>query len=509
MSSQTIFRASSVLLVLFTASKILGFVREQIIAALLGTTAQSDAFAMAATIPFTLSTIIGVSAGNALLPIYTGRLNDANRAYLSSTVLYLVGALVTFLTVLGMVFTPQMLDWFAPGFTGDVREAALLCTRIMLPSTILLTMGYMAKSVLNAHREFTVPAMAPVLQNIIFIILIIPFGKYMGPGLAWCTLVGAIVFYLYNLPAVGRLSTPLRPLLNFKDPDVHKVLLMSIPVMLTALTSRGFVFLDRMFFGSQLAEGGIAALSFANRVRELPYSLFIAVISSVLFPILATAVKNKDRKVLLDSTAMGLRMVALVTYPCTALMIVLAVPIVRLLFERGAFDEAATAATAVALGYYAASVAAMSATSVLAYTFLSLRDAMLPLYVGLAGLCVNIAADYLLITPLGHGGLALGNTIGFWVALALFLCFFYLRLPEFEWFKQCIDQIKIILATVVFAVLLWLIGGACSLFNNDLGLTGQLLGMTVTIGVASIIYVLILIPLNIPEINACKRKFIK
>ncbi|WP_449241578.1 murein biosynthesis integral membrane protein MurJ [Desulfoscipio gibsoniae] len=508
MSKHNIFKASSILLVLFVASRVLGFIREQVIAALLGTTLQSDAFVVAATIPFTLSTIIGTSAGNALLPLYTGRLQDAGRSYLASTVLYVVGALVTLLTVLGMLFTPQVVDMLAPGFTGEARHIALLCTRIMLPSMVFLTMGFLAKAVLNAHREFTVPAMAPVLQNVIFIILILPLGGLMGPGLAWCTLAGALVFYLYNLPALGRFGIPWRPLMNTADPDVRRALLISIPVVLTTLAGRGFVFVDR-WFGSHLAEGSIAALNFANRVRELPYGLFVAVISSVLFPVLAAASERRDMQLLRDRTAMGMRLVALVSYPSAALMLVLAVPVVRLLFERGAFDANATMATATALSFYAASVVAMSASSVLTYTFLSLRDALLPLWAGLAGLAVNILLDYLLVNPMGHAGLALGNTIGFFVTAVFFVAFLSNRLNGFDWRGQCVDQLKIITATLIFSVILRLLGKYTGLFNENISLWGQLLGMTLTVGAAGIVYLLALVLLDIEETAAIRHRIIK
>lgn len=508
MSKQTFLKASTVLMVLFVASRVLGFVREQVIAALLGTTLQSDAFVVAATIPFTLSTIIGTSAGNALLPLYTDRLQDDRRAYLASTVLYVVGALVTVLTVLGMIFTPLVVDLLAPGFTGEARRTALLCTQIMLPSTIFLTMGFIAKAVLNAHREYAVPAMAPVWQNVIFILLIFPLGGLLGPGLAWCTLAGALVFYLYNLPAMGRFGIPWRPLLDTGDPDVRRVLLMSVPVILTTLANRGFIFVDR-WFGSHLVEGSIAALNFANRIRELPYGLFVAVVSSVLFPALAAAVKRRDGQLLRDRTAMGLRLVALVTYPSVALLVVLAVPVVRLLFERGAFDATATAATAMALGYYAFSVAAMSASSVLTYTFLSIRDALLPLWGGLAGLVVNILLDYLLVDRMGHAGLALGNTVGSFVTAALFLLFLSRRLPGFDWTRQCVDQLKIIAATLVFAGVLWLVSGSTGLFNAHLSSLEQLLGMVLAVGAAGIAYLVVLILLNVEETASIRQKLIK
>lgn len=508
MSIQNFYRASSILLVLFAASRVLGFVREQVIAALLGTSAQSDAFVVAATIPFTISYIIGVSAGNALLPVYTGRLKSHNRAYLASTVFYITSAIVAVLTGLGMVFTPAVVNLLAPGFTGESRELALLCTRIMLPSMLFLTMGFVAKAVLNAHREFAVPAWAPVWQNVVFIVLIIPLGGLLGPGLAWCTLAGALVFYLYNLPALARVGVPLRPLFNLQDPDARRVLVMAVPVIMTTLVARGFVFLDR-WFGSHLAEGSIAALNFANRVRELPYGLFVAVVSTVLFPALAAAVSRNDMAALRERAAMGLRLVGLVTYPCAALLLVMAAPVVRLLFERGAFGPAATTATATALAFYALSVAAMSANSVLTYTFLSLRDAMLPLWVGLAGLALNVILDYLLVGTMGHKGLALGNTAGFILTTILFLVVLYRRLPGFGWRRQALEQLKILFATLIFAGALWLAAGYAGLFGQNLSLGGQLLGITVAVGAAGILYVACLLLLNVEDMAPLRQRIFK
>lgn len=508
MSAKTFFKASSVLLILFVASRVLGFVREQVIAALLGTSAQSDAFVVAATIPFTFSTIIGVSAGNAFLPAYTARIQGRNGTYLASTVFYLIGAFVAVLTVLGYIFTPQVVDLLAPGFVGEARHLALLCTRIMLPSTFFLTMGFLAKSALNAHREFSVPAAAPVGQNLIFLALILPFGTMQGPGLAWCTLAGAVLFYLYNLPALRRFGIPLLPKLDLKDPDVIAVMRLTVPVIISTLAARGFVFVDR-WFGSHLPEGSIAALNFANRVRELPYGLFVAVVSSVLFPALAAAASRRDMKQLRDRTAMGLRLVALVAYPSAAIMLILPEPLTRLLFERGAFDASATAATATALGFYSLSVVAMCAVSVLTCTFLSLGDAVLPLLFGLAGLGINIAADYLLVGAMRHTGLALGNTVGFFVTAILFLVFLSLRLPGFDWKKQSKDQLKILAATVVSTLGMRLIGGYAGLYTGAVTLPGLILGISLAVGAAGIIFIFMLVLFNIEETAFIRRRIIK
>ncbi len=493
---------------LFVASRVVGFVREQVIAALLGTSAQSDAFVVAVTIPFTFSTIIGVSAGNAFLPVYTARIQGRNGTRLGSTVFYLIGAFVAALTILGYIFTPQVIDLLAPGFVGESRHLALLCTRIMLPSTFFLTMGFLAKAALNAHREFAVPAAAPVWQNVLFLALILPFGAMQGPGLAWCTLAGAVLFYLYNLPALKKFGIPLLPKLDLNDPDVIKVVRLTIPVTISTLASRGFVFVDR-WFGSHLPEGSIAALNFANRVRELPYGLFVTVVSSVLFPALAAAASRRDMQQLSERTAMGLRLVALIAYPSAAIMLALPEPLTRLLFERGAFDSSATAATATALGFYSLSVAAMCAISVLTCTFLSLGDAVLPLVFGLAGLAINIVADYLLVGSMRHAGLATGNTVGFFITAVLLLVFLSQRLPGFDWKKQAKDQLKILTATVVAALVMRLIGGYTGLFAGTITLTGLLLGMTVAVGAAGTIFIFILVLFKVEETSFIRRRIIK
>jgi len=307
---------------------------------------------------------------------------------------------------------------------------------------------------------------------------------------------------------MGRIGVPLRPLLSWRDPDVRLVLTMTVPVVMTTLVARGFVFLDR-WFGSHLAEGSIAALNFANRVRELPYGLFVAVVSTVLFPALASAVSRNDMAALRERTAMGLRLVGLVTYPCAALLLILATPVVRLLFERGAFGPSATAATATALFFYAVSVSAMSANSVLTYTFLSLRNVLLPLWVGLAGLALNIVLDYQLVERMGHDGLALGNTAGFALTTLLFLLLLHRRVPGFPWRKQAMEQLKIMAGTLAFAFVLWLTANFAGLFKPNLSLAGQLFGIVAAVGLAGAAYLSILLLLNVEDVCLIRKKITK
>ncbi|MTI83753.1 MAG: murein biosynthesis integral membrane protein MurJ [Firmicutes bacterium] len=496
--SKTLLRTSSILFVLFVASRILGFIREQVVAAYLGATPQSDAYVVAATIPFILSYIIGTAAGNSFLPVYTGRLGDKDANRLASTVFVIFGGAVVLICVGGFLFAPYLVDLLAPGFAADVRSLAVVLTKIMLPGLAFLTLGYVVKAALNAHRQFTVPAAAPALQNIVFIILLLFFAQKGAVGLAWSMLAGTVVFYLVQRIVAGNYGITWRPQLDFKDPDVRRVMVLAVPVILTTLGTKGYIFLDR-WLGSQLSGGSIAALNFADRIRELPYGLFVAAVSTVLFPTLASAASKQDMQSLRKNTAMGLRMVAMLGFPAAVLLSLLDRPVVRLLFERGAFDAVATTATAGALGFYAVSVIALCANSIITYTFLSMQDGIIPLKIGAAALGVNLAADLLLVNRMGHVGLALGNTLAAFFAMFLFVSLLSRRLEGFAWQGLLVSVFKIGIAAAVLGVISVGLAHWTGLYNQNISLFSQIWGLGLSVGVGGLVYVALLFVFRIEE----------
>lgn len=492
------WRTSSVLFLIFIASRVLGFVREQIVAAQLGATAQADAFVVAVTIPTILSYIIGTAAGNSFLPIYTGRLSENGASRLASTVFAIFGSGIVFLCILGFIFTSFLVDLLAPGFSSEVRDLAILCTRIMLPAFAMLTLGYLVKAALNAHRQFTIPAAAPALQNIVFIAFLFFFANMGAVGLAWCMLSSAVAFYLVQRLALGNYGITWKPQVDFKDPDVRRVMVLAAPVILMTLSTKGYIFLDR-WLGSQLTGGSIAALNFADRIRELPYGLFVAAVSTVLFPALASAASRMDMDSLKKNTALGLRIVALLGFPAAALLLLLDRPLVRLLFERGAFDSAATIATAGALEIYALSVIALSANSIIMYTFLSLKDGIIPLKIGAAALVVNLVMDLFLVNTMGHLGLALGNTIAAFFAMLLFLICLRNNLEGFDWPGLLRSICKIGVAAIVFGVVSAGIAYWIGLFASEITLARQIWGLTLSVGIGGLIYFLSLVLLKVED----------
>lgn len=498
MSKSSFLRTSSILLVLFVASRLLGFIREQIVAAYLGATPQSDAYVVASTIPFILSYIIGTAAGNSFLPVFTGRLGEDGSSRFASTVFTIFGGVVFLICTGGFVFAPGLVDLLAPGFPAGVKDLAVLCTKIMLPGLAFLTLGYLVKAALNAHRQFTVPAAAPALQNIAFIVLLLFLGDKGAVGLAWSMLAGTVVFYLVQRFMLGNYGVSWKPELDFRDPDVRRVLVLAVPVILTTLGTKGYIFLDR-WLGSHLSGGSIAALNFADRIRELPYGLFVAVVSTVLFPTLASAAARRDMQSLCKNTALGLRLVALLGFPAAVLLIVLDRPVVRLVFERGAFDAAATVATAGALEFYAISVIALSANSIITYTFLSLQNGIIPLKIGVAALGLNLVADLLLVERMGHLGLALGNTMAAFFAMVLFLWILNKKLEGLNWKALLNSVFKIAVAAVSLGAISSGLAYFTGLYGTGVALTRQLWGLTLTVGIGGLVYIVLLFAFKIEE----------
>lgn len=504
--SKSILRTSSILLVLFVASRILGFIREQIVAAYLGATPQSDAYVVAATIPFILSYIIGTAAGNSFLPVFTGRLGMDGANRLASTVFVIFGGAVVLICAGGFLFAPGLVDLLAPGFSAGVRDLAILCTKIMLPGLAFLTLGYLVKAALNAYRQFTVPAAAPALQNVTFIALLFFFADKGAVGLSWSMLAGTVVFYLVQRFVLGSYGVSWKPEFNFRDPDVRRVMILAVPVILTTLGTKGYIFLDR-WLGSQLSGGSIAALNFADRIRELPYGLFVAAVSTVLFPTLASAASRRDMHSLSKNTALGLRLVALLGFPSAVLLSVLDQPVVRLVFERGAFDASATAATAGALEFYAVSVIALSANSIITYTFLSLQDGIIPLKIGAAALGLNLVADLMLVNKMGHLGLALGNTIAAFFAMALFLWKLNRKLEGFDWKALLGSVTKIGVAAICLGIVSGGLARLTGLYAVEITLTRQLWGLALAVGAGALAYIALLFVFRIEEIRMFENKF--
>lgn len=424
MNRSAIARATVLVTLLTIGSKVLGFVRDQVIALYFGASGQTDAYVVAMAIPNIISALVVSAVGTAFLPMFTERLtkDDEDGAWaLSDSVFSLVGGLGLLIVVLGVAAAPWLVRLMAPGFTGATFAQAVTATRIIFPGALFVVLAAPVKSVLNSRHHFAAPVAGPIVQNVAILaglVLFVGLGRMGISGLAIGLALGMALNLGVQAPALWRGGFRYRRRLDLHSPVVRRTLALAAPMIASSLLAQVSLLVDRGL-ASGLPAGSIAALSFADKLRQLPLGIFATTVATVIYPTLAEFAARGDRQGLSEAVGTGLRLVLLLTLPAAVGLAVLREPIVRLLFQRGAFDAAATASTAVAVLYYAIGMVGLAGNLVLTTTFFSMHDSVTPMAVGAAGAFLNIGLDYALVGPMGHAGIALASSTAALISMAL------------------------------------------------------------------------------------------
>lgn len=413
-TAASIMRASGIVTILGVISKLLGFIRETVIAAVFGATGVTDSYLVAYMLPSILFVSIGAAIVTVFIPVYT-EVNSRQSVQsgfalinkFGTAALFAVGVIV----ILGEIFAPLVVGVLAPGFSESTFDLTVSLTRILTPVMILLTLTYLATAALNAQRHFTVPAAIGLPYNIIIIAVTLLLGRTFGiHGLAFGTIIAIASQFVIQLPPLYKSGYRIRLDFDFADPNLRKIGLLLGPVILSSTAAQINVMVDRIL-ASGLAEGSIAALNFANRVNSLPISLFVSSIITVMYPSLSEHVATGNVPDFTRHLGKSLGIIAFLTFPITVGFIVLAYPLTQILFERGAFDASATHATAIALIYYAIGIAPIALSEMLKRGFWAVQDTKTPMYNTFIAVGSNIIFNLILVRWMGHGGLALGTSL--------------------------------------------------------------------------------------------------
>ncbi len=411
--NKSIAQAAVVIMIMNLASRLLGFGRETVIAGKFGATFLTDAYLVAYTLPYFLQAVLGMALVTSIVPVVTKYLvrHEEREAWkiasitLNWTVLFLAA-----FAVLGMAGARVLVNVTAPGFDAATADLATTLTVIMFPSVIFVGGGMLITGILNAKKSFALAAFAPGFSSLIIIVAVLFFGQFGIHYLAWGTLLSMVGAMLVQLPALRRIGFRYTWDWNLRHPEVGGIFANLLPIFLGTAVNQIYLAINR-YFASGLAEGSISALNYAGKLMNLPMGIFVLAVSSAIFPTLSEQAVIGDRPALGQTLSRGLKLVLLVTLPATAGLMALAEPIVRLLFERGAFDAAATDMTAQALFYFCIGMSAMAANMVITRAYYAVRDVKTPLVLGFLSIIVNIIASILFVRFMGHSGLALANTL--------------------------------------------------------------------------------------------------
>jgi putative peptidoglycan lipid II flippase len=436
-AQREVLRAAAVVGAATLLSRILGFVRDLVVARAFGAGTATDAFFVAFRIPNLLRRLLAEGAlSSAFIPVFTEYLTTRSHPELVRMLRAVaggLGAVLVAVTVLGMLGSPLLVSVMAPGFTTDPATASLTTrlTRLMFPYLFLIGLAAVAMGILNAHRVFWAPALSPVALNVGMIAavwLIAPRLAEPIVSLGIGVLAGGVGQFLIQMPSLVERRLLVRPSLEPRHPAVRRILRLMGPVAIGQSATHLSTFINTVI-ASFLAGGSVSYLYFADRLVEFPLGVFGIAIATAALPTLSEQAARRDPDAIRETLAFALRLSGFVSLPAAVGLFILREPLVRVLYERGAFGAAETTATALALGCYALGLLGFAIAKVGAQAFYALGDTRTPVKVATAAMALNTVMAAALAVPLAHAGLALATSAGALAHAAALIWLLRRRLP--------------------------------------------------------------------------------
>ena len=404
-------------------SRILGFVRDFVIARTFGAGVATDAFFVAFKLPNLLRRMFAEGAfSQAFVPIlgeYKNRQGDAAAHALVNRVAGTLGLCVLLLSIVGVLAAPWLVYLSAPGFSADAGkfELTVALTRLTFPYILFMSLVALAGGVLNTWGRFAIPAFTPVLLNLSFIALALFLAPQLDEpvmALGWAVILGGAAQLALQLPALAKLGMLPRPQLAWRDEGVRRVMRLMAPALLGVSVTQISLLINTIF-ASFLQTGSVSWLYYADRLMEFPVGLLGAALGTILLPTLSRLSAEARHDEYSQTLDWGLRLCLLLALPAALGLAILAAPLVATLFFHGAFSANDVLQTRHALIAYSVGLTGLLLVKVLAPGFYARQNIRTPVKIALASLAVTQVLNLVLIVPLQHAGLAL--------AIGLAACF--------------------------------------------------------------------------------------
>jgi putative peptidoglycan lipid II flippase len=436
---QRLIRAAGSMSVMTALSRVTGYARDCLQAHYLGAGLPSDAFVIAYRIPNLLRRLVAEGAMTAaFVPTFARYMksDDEDRMWrFAASVLWALSALLVAIVVAGIALSPLLVRALAWGYGAEPGKVDLTVrlNQLMWPYILLISLAALASAILNAFGSFALPAFSPVLLNLSIITCAVALRRFFpNPAYAFAigVLVGGILQLAVQVPAVLRLGFRWRRPVPLDAAGVREVGRLMLPRVFGVGITQINLVIDSQF-ATSLRSGSASFLYYANRITELTLGIFGISLSTVLLPTLSRAAAAGDRARVLDTLATAVRLLIFITIPATLGLIVLRVPIIHVLLERGRFGPEDTAFTAGALACYSLGLLPYAAVNVLAAAFYAHRDTRTPVKVGLFTFALHLALNFALRPPLQHRGIALSTAISAFADATLLAWLLRRRYGEF------------------------------------------------------------------------------
>ena len=423
-------------------SRVLGLVRDVVLAALIGASSNADAFFVAFKIPNFLRRLFAEGAfAQAFIPVLAETREEGGLQAvkaLTDRVAGVLGGTLLLLTALTIMAAPLVAMIFAPGFSRDAAKLALTAEliRLTFPYLFLISMTGFAGAVLNAYGRFAVPAFTPVLLNLSLIsaaLFVAPLMQEPVYALALGVLIAGLLQLLFQLPFLYGLELLPRPRWDTQAPGVRRILTLMVPALFGVSVSQINLLLDTVL-ASLLPAGSVSWLYYSDRLTELPLGVFAIAIATVILPALSSQQAlaqasgeqgDRARDVFAATLHWAIRCVMFIALPATLALLILAEPILSTLFQYGAFGAADVEKAGYSLRAYTLGLTAFMLVKVLAPGFYARQDMKTPVRIGIVAMVANMVMNPLFIFPLmwwfdlGHVGLAVATSLSAWLNAGL------------------------------------------------------------------------------------------
>lgn len=443
-------------------SRILGFVRDMVIAQLFGASAGLDAFLVAFKIPNFMRRLFAEGAfSQAFVPVLSEYIATKSKAEVKALIDHVSGSLLSVLmglTVLGCLGAPLLIMIFAPGFSQNPEQFqhAASMLRWTFPYLLLISFTAFLSGVQNAHSKFALPAFTPVFLNISLIACALWLSdsvSYPVYALAYGVLIGGILQLALQFPSVHRLALLPKPRVAFSDPGVKRILKLMVPALIGASAMQINLLVDTIF-ASFLPQGSLTWLYYSDRLLELPIGMFGVAIATVVLPHMSKQFATGYETGFSQSMDWALKCLLLIGLPCSIGLIILAQPILSTLFQYGKFTASDVVLASQSLMALSMGLVAFLTVKVFVSAFYSRQNTKFPLKVALFAVVCNIIFNTLLIGPLQHAGLALASTLSQFCQLLVLLVVSKrsgIYAPQLNW-RDYLS--RVILANIIMGVFL-------------------------------------------------------
>lgn len=489
--------------------------RDITMAAYLGTSSPADALLAAYFIPDTMGNLLlGASIGLACVPTFSALYAQGRIKRLAQTLCRAVGGILLLaisVTLIFILFRTELITNLGKGFTNETLQLCHRLFLIILPTLALFPLAAVGSALLQTLNRFTIPALAPVLFNLVFLGgIILPWYLRLPPEkgvytASWSITLGVFAMVILVWSSVFLVKTSYldisrdiqkKPAYDTsKWSELKEIGSTFVCYLAVLLTAQSVLYVER-YLASQLGEGSIAVLNYAYRLSQFPIWVFVAAVGAVTLPEMARNLELQKQQALRATLTRSITLVLIITLPVSVIFFVLKVPIVSILLERGAFDRNSLYATTGVLAGYSLSITGTSLVYILLRYFLAIRKMLIPLLISLFSALFSIAADYVLTSQFGISGLGYGAFLGslFYSGLLVFLT---QRGMSFSVRKGLITAGKILAANLLLCAVSLSIRYLGSFITPNPNIYQNIFLIVLAVSAGAVIYLLILYKMNL------------